>query len=134
MKSFVRIILCGGALAIGTSGLLSAQGNNGWFEQWHKAKFGRVTPLEEARQTAELANVAFREVGAGEAEPPARSWFDEWYRAKFGRSSPAEGARRKAELANTAFREEVVRELAPPTAHWFDQWYRAKFGRPWPGR
>jgi hypothetical protein len=97
MKAFVRNIFFTGSLAIGATGLLAAAANDSWIDQWYKAKSGRSSPMEEARQKAERANTAFREETTREDAPPASSWIDQWYKAKFGRNSPMEEARRKAE-------------------------------------
>jgi hypothetical protein len=97
MKTFVRSILFTGALVMGANGLMAAQGTNSWFEQWYRTKFGRNSPMEEARQKAERANTAFREETTHEVTAPANTWFEQWYKTKFGRSSPREEARQKAE-------------------------------------
>jgi hypothetical protein len=67
MKTFARSILYIGALAIGTNGLMAAQGT----EQWYKAKFGRNSPREEARQRAERENAASKQEITVEVAPPA---------------------------------------------------------------
>lgn len=67
MKTLVRSILLTGALAIGTNGLITAQGS----DQWYKAKSGRSSPMEEARQRAERENTAFREETTREVAAPA---------------------------------------------------------------
>ena len=54
MKTFERNILFIAALAIGTNGLFAVQGT----EEWYKAKFGRNSPREEARQRVERENTA----------------------------------------------------------------------------
>jgi hypothetical protein len=128
MKTFVRSILFTGALAMGANGLMAAPTSNSWIDQWYRAKFGRSSPMEEARQKAARANEAFREEPTSEVAKPANTWFDQWYRAKYGRSSPQEEARQKAERANTAFREEPP-AVAWPANDWLDQWYKAKYGR-----
>lgn len=103
-----------------------AQSPNTWFEQYHKAKYGRYSPMEEARQRAEQANTAFHEEATTKAAPRT-DWVEQYFRAKFGRSSPMEEARQKAEQANTAFHEEVTK--AAPRTDWAEQYFRAKFGR-----
>jgi hypothetical protein len=129
MKTLAKGILFTGVLMMGANGLMASQGSNGWLDQWYRAKYGRSSPAEEARQRAEQANTAFREEVAPESAPRANAWLEQWYRAKFGRSSPMEEARQKAERANTAFREEATREVTAPANTWLDQWYKAKFGR-----
>ena len=128
MKTLMRSILFTGALAIGANGLFAAQASNDWFEQWHRAKYGRSSLVEEARQKAESANTAFRE------EPttirPANTWFEDWYKAKYGHPSPRQEARLKAERESTAFREEPTATRAANT--WLQDWYKAKYGRPYP--
>ena len=128
MKTFVRSILFTGALAMGANGLFAAPASNDWFEQWHRAKYGRSSPAEEARQNAERANTAFREEPT--AARPTNTWFESWYKAKFGRPSPSEEARLKAERASTAFREEP--KATRPANTWLQDWYKAKYGRPYP--
>src|SRR5258708_6757782 len=118
MKTFVRSILFTGALVMGANGLVASEATNSWLEQWYRAKYGRSSPAEEARQRAEQANTAFREESARKAAPPANAWFEQWYKAKFGRNSPMEEALQKAEGANTAFREETTREVTAPANTW----------------
>ena len=129
MRIFIRSILFTGALVMGANSLMASPASKAWLEQWYRAKYGRSSPTEEARQRAERANTAFREEAATEVAHPANPWLEQWYRAKFGRSSPMEEARQKAERANTAFREETTRQVAPPANEWLEQWYKAKFGR-----
>ncbi len=63
---------------------------NSWYEQWYKAKFGRSSPAEEARQKDEKESTAFREEKQLERKPtPRNEWLDQWYRAKYGRPAPA---------------------------------------------
>ena len=108
MKTFVRSILFTSALVMGANGLMAAPASNSWLDQWYKAKYGRSSPMVEARQRAEQANTAFREETTREVAPPrsretrvvtgpANTWLDQWYKAKYGRSSPLEEARRKAD-------------------------------------
>src|SRR5258708_39195002 len=99
MKTFVRSILCVGALALGANGLFGAQVSNSWFEQWHRAKYGRSSPAEEARQKAENANTAFREEPT--AARPRNTWVEDWYKAKDGHPPPRPDARLEAERAGT---------------------------------
>lgn len=96
MKTLVKSILLTGALVIGANGLMAAPASNGWFEQWHKAKFGRSSPIEEARLKAERDNTAYREEVTPKAAPADSSFENRW-RAKYGRSSPLERARLKTE-------------------------------------
>lgn len=129
MKTFVRSLLCVGVLAVGANGLFAAQKST-WFDQWYRAKYGRSSPAEEARQKAENANTAFREEPS--AIRPANTLFEDWYRAKYGHPSPREEARLKAERASTAFREEPASAPTRPANTWFEDWYKAKYGRPSP--
>ena len=92
MKTLMRSILFTGSLAIGANGLFAAQASNDWFEQWHRAKYGRSSPAEEARQNAERANTAFREEPT--ATRPANTWLQDWYKAKYGRPYPLESGRK----------------------------------------
>ena len=62
---------------------------NTWFEQFYKTKFGRFSPIEEARQRKAEENVAFREEPVSKAGSQTAEWFDGWYRLKFGRTPPA---------------------------------------------
>lgn len=133
MKTLVKSILLTGALAIGANGLMAAPASNDWFEQWYKAKYGRSSPIEEARLKAERANTAYREEATPKAVMPANTWFEDFWRAKYGRSSPMEEARLKAERESTAFREEVTPKAAMPANTWRDDFWKAKYGRPFPG-
>lgn len=131
MKPFGRSILFSAALALGAGALSAAPANSDQFEQWHRTKFGRPSPTEEARQKAERANSAFREEVT--PAPTAQEWsnylFDQRFRAKYGRPSPTEEQRLKAERENTAFREEIT-PVAKPTADAFrEEWFKTKFGR-----
>ena len=94
MKTSVRSIMLTAALAIGSNGLMAAPASNTWFEHWYKAKYGRSSPLEEARQRAERA--ALPAQPAPKEVRPANDWFEQWYRAKYGQASPRELARQKA--------------------------------------
>jgi len=132
MKPFVRGMLITGALAMGANGLFAGQFNttsNGWFEQWHKAKFGRNSPAEEARLKADRETTAFREEFTPEVAGPANTWFEQYYRGKYGRNSPAEEARLNAARESTAFREESVPKAAGPANTWVEQYYKGKYGR-----
>jgi hypothetical protein len=126
VKTSARGIMLTGALVIGANGLMASQASNSWLEQWHKAKYGRNTPMEEARQRAERENAALQEETTSEVGP-ANDWFEQWYKAKVGRSSPMVEARLRAERANTPSREAT--KVAQPANDWFQQWHRAKFGR-----
>ena len=128
MKTFVKGILLTGALTMATNGLFAAQANNannGWFEQWHKAKYGRPSPSEEARLKAEGANTAFREEFAPDVGP-ANTWFNDFYRAKYGRPAPNEEATLNAE------REEATPTVARPADTWLRGWHKAKHGHVYP--
>ena len=92
MKTSVRSIMLTAALAIGANGLMAAASNT-WFEQLYKAKYGRSSPLEEARQKAERAVLPAQP--APKAMPPANDWFEQRYHAKYGQASPRELARQK---------------------------------------
>lgn len=73
-----------------------AQSPNTWLEQYHMAKYGRYSPMEEARQQAGRANTAFhQEVTTGAAS--RTDWVERYFRAKLGRSSPTEEAPRQSE-------------------------------------
>ncbi len=109
-----------------------AQTSNSSFEQWYRAKYGRPSPTEEARMTANEANTAYRAETPSHVAEPANTWYEGWYRAKFGRSSPTEEAPIQAEQSNTAYREETAVQVTAPGNNWYEGWYRAKFGRPSP--
>ncbi len=141
MKRLISIPLAGALFA--AAGL--AQPSNMWREQWFKAKYGRYSPTEEARQRADRANAgaAFREdittpnAVRYETAKPANSWQEQWFKAKFGRSSPTEEARQRADQANVgaAHREDTRLQPTPstdstaPVNSWREQWFKAKFGR-----
>lgn len=132
MKRIVSRILLAGVLAIGANGLMAAPaGNDQFFNDWYKKKFGRNTPTEEARLKAERENSAFREETRHVA-PAKQNWIEDHFRAKLGRNTPAEEARLKAERESSAFREEPVRPTAPARS-WSEEWYHKKYGR-YPGK
>jgi len=133
MKTLVRNVLVIGALAMSANGLMAAQASNSWFEQWYKAKYGRSSPTEEARQRAEQANTAYREETTPRIAASANAWLENFWRAKYGRSSPTEEARLRAERESTAYREEVTPKPAMPANTWRDDFWKAKYGRPFPG-
>jgi hypothetical protein len=118
-----------GALTLGATGLIAAPAADTWLEQWYKAKYGRTSPMEEARLKAEAASTAFREDTSAEV-PSLYTLFELQYKAKYGRPSPMEEARWKEEKGDTAFRAETAPEA--PARSWFEQWHRVKFGRPSP--
>jgi hypothetical protein len=142
MKLFTRSILVG-VLAMGATTLMVAQTSeqqdaadrkvtptqaaapaNTWFEGWYRAKFGRLSPTEEARLKAQRANTSYREETPRQVSAPANTWFEGWYRAKFGRPSPTEEARLNAERANTAYRDATPAQAAVPDNSRFEAWYR----------
>jgi len=134
MKTSIKSVLLTCAVALGANALMAAQASqpsNNWVDQLYKAKLGRNSPAEEARQKAERANTAFREEATVEAAGPANPWLEQFYQAKLGRNSPMEESRLRTEGAKTAFREETIREARPANS-WFEQWYKAKFGRSGP--
>jgi len=133
MKTLVRNVLVIGALATSASGLMAAPASNSWFEQWYKAKYGRSSPTEDARQRAEQANTAYREETTPRTATSANTWLENFWRAKYGRSSPIEEARLRAERESTAYREEVTPKPAMPANTWRDDFWKAKYGRPFPG-
>jgi hypothetical protein len=137
VKPSVRSILLTVALVMGANGVMAAQNSSDWFEQWYKAKYGRNSPAEEARQAAERNNTASREEVAPAAAKPANDWFERWYQAKVGRNSRMEELRQRIETENTI--EEAANESAGPVAvhpsavhssnDWRAQLYKAKLGR-----
>jgi hypothetical protein len=63
---------------------------NTWFEDFHRAKYGRSSPAEEARLRAESANTVYREEINPPAAKPANTWRDDFWKAKFGRPFPSD--------------------------------------------
>lgn len=137
MKTVVNSILLTGAMVIGTNGLMAAPMSNDYFEQWFKAKYGRSTPTEEARQNAEARlnaerkSTAFREQVPGHLAPTSVNWIEEHFKAKLGRNTPAVEAQLRLERENSAFRAEPAPEIEPKP--WFEEWHRTKYGR-YPGK
>ena len=105
MKTFVRSFLFTGTLVMGANSLMASQASNSWLDQWYRAKYGRSSPTEEARQRAEQANTADRKKATRIREEttretlaaPANTWLEQRYKAKYGRSSPLEEERRRSE-------------------------------------
>lgn len=126
MKMLVRSALFAGMLLSGASGLMASQTSN-WFNEWYRAKYGRSSPMEKARQKTEQANTAYREEAAPSVARPADIWFESLWKTKYGRNSPIEDARFRAERENVAYREEAAPKAAPNT--WFEDLWRAKYGR-----
>ena len=120
MKTLKQGVLVTGALLMGAANLaaMAAEGGNGWLDHWYQAKFGRNSPMTEARMRAEQANVAYREEVKA---MPANTWFEDFWVAKYGRRSPM------AE-ANAAYREERGK-VAMPANTWFEDFSRMKYGR-----
>lgn len=129
MATFVRCVMCAVVLALGASCLAAEQKSSAAADQLFKAKLGRSSPAEEARNKAEAESTAFREELSAEAA--TRNWKEQYFKAKFGRN-PAQEARQKAEQANTAYREEPTSEAAPAATNWRDEFFKAKYGRPSP--
>ena len=120
-----------GVLLMGANVLLA--GNENFLDQLYKAKFGRLSPMTEARLRAEQANSAYRE----EASPQARipnTWLEDFWRAKYGRPSPMEEARLTAVRESTAFREEPTPKAVEPANTWKDDFWKAKLGRTFPNQ
>ena len=65
----------------------TAQAANLGRDRWFREKYGRATPLTEAREQEELQSTAFR------AEPSSKhseyTWSELRFREKYGRSDPA---------------------------------------------
>src|SRR6266852_3657909 len=97
MKTSANDLLLSAVLVIGANGLMASPASNTWSGEWYRAKFGRSSPLEEARQRAERANTAYREETTSASPSPANDWLEQWHRAKFGRSLTNEDARHKTE-------------------------------------
>jgi hypothetical protein len=120
MKTLKQSVLVTGALLLGAGNLaaLGAQEGNGWVDQWYQAKFGRNSPITEARMRANQANAAYREEVKA---MPANTWFEDFWRAKYGHSSPMA-------QADVAFREETGKAVMPANT-WLEDFSRAKYGR-----
>jgi len=129
MKTFFKRILVAAGLTLGANALLAASTGNDWAEQYFKAKVGRNTPAEEARQRDAQSNVAFREEALFVATP---NWIEQHFKAKMGRYTHGEEARLRELEANTAFREEAPDGFVAPT--WAEQLFKAKLGRDVPGK
>ena len=129
MKTSIRGLLFSAALVIGANGLMASPVSNSWSDELYRAKFGRSSPREEARQRADQANTAYRQETTHKAASPADSSREQFFKAKYGRYSPMEEARQRAERANTAYREETTSATPFPANDWLEQWHRAKFGR-----
>jgi hypothetical protein len=127
MKPLIRSVLFTGVLVIGGNALMAAQPGNSYIDQWYRAKFGRSSPMEEARQRADQANVAYREEATAKTFP-ANTWFEDFWMAKHGRHSPMEEARQRADQANAAYREEATAKVFPANT-WFEDFTKAKYGR-----
>ena len=125
MKNLFMICMTGALLASS----VWAQGSDS--EQYFRAKYGRNSPAEEARQKAAQANSAWRQEALPEVAAPNDSWTEQLFRAKYGRNSPKEEARQDAAQANTAWREEATTKVIPNVS-WPEQFYRAKYGRSLP--
>ena len=98
MKRVIPISLLGAMFAAASL----AQPSNTWLEQWFKAKFGRYTAAEEARQRGQQIETAYREEARSQAAPAPSAYrtnehLEQWYKAKFGRNSPMEEAYRRGE-------------------------------------
>jgi hypothetical protein len=89
MKTFVKCVVAAVVLTLGATGLIAA--DNTYQEDWYKAKHGRISPSEEARQRAEANRSASRqETTKPDSGPAPNDWINDHYRAKYGRSAPYE--------------------------------------------
>jgi hypothetical protein len=129
MRTLKGSLFVAGVLALGMIGPVAAESRT-WAERTYKAKYGRPSPMEEARLQADRASTAFRQGTVSPAEPAGQAWMKQYFKAKHGRNTPAEEARLKAERENTAYREAPAGPPAP--INWVDR-YKAKYGRA-PGR
>ena len=120
MKTLKKGVLVTGALLMGAAnlGAMASQDGNGWLDQWYQAKFGRNSPITEARMRAEQANAVYREEVKA---MPANTWFEDFWLAKYGHASPMA-------QANVVFREETGK-TAMPANTWFEDFSRMKYGR-----
>ena len=129
MKLSVRSLLLTGVLVVAANGVVASQVNNEWLEHWYQAKYGRNSPMEEARKRAARENATFRMEAAPKPARPANDWYERWYKAKFGVSSPMEETRQRITRANAARPEASAPRAARIANDWYEGWYRAKFGR-----
>jgi hypothetical protein len=127
MKPVLRSSIVTAALVLGTNLLLAT--SNDYIEQWHKAKLGRVAPMEEAGINAERANTAYREEARYPSANSADIWHEYFFKAKSGRSSPMEEARLKALGEGTVYREEAAPKPSADANSWQEDFLRAKLGR-----
>ena len=128
MKPFAKAALSVAAL-LGL-GAIVAPAQEGWIDQWYRAKFGRTSPKAEAREKAERDNTAYREEAKAPLPPANHDWQEQFSRAKFGRPTPMTEARQKAERDSTAYRAEPEPAKAPAAKapSWSEQLFRAKWG------
>src|SRR5215216_3202662 len=73
--------------------------SNSWYEQWHLAKFGRNSTMEDGRQTGE--NRCPDIPVSKNLQGSNNSWHTEWGRAKFGHRSITGQVRQSAEGPRT---------------------------------
>ena len=88
MKVFVKCVLATGVLALGATSLAAA--DNDSFEQRYKAKYGRSSPSEEARQRAEEGSSASRQEASTAPNASQNTWVNDHHRGKYGRSTAYE--------------------------------------------
>lgn len=89
MKVFMKSVFAMGVVAFGVTTLAAA--DNDSFEQRYKAKYGRPSPSEEARQRAEEGSSASRqETSATTSTASHNTWINDHHRGKYGRSTAYE--------------------------------------------
>jgi hypothetical protein len=119
MKTLMTICFAG-AMFIATG--RAAQNDAGAEERFHE-KFGRNTPMEEARQQAHKSPGVNSPTPATSLAPRNDSGAEERFREKFGRNTPAEEARQRAATTTN-----LAAPLSTSDAG-FEQRFREKFGR-----
>ena len=125
MNKLVTICFAG-LMFIGTG--RAAQDDAG-AEQRFRAKLGRNTPMEEARQKALKVQAATSPVSAAQGATHDDGGAEQRFRAKHGRNTPAEEARqRAAKGALQANTSNAASPLATSDAG-FEMRFREKFGR-----
>lgn len=128
MKSSIKAIVFAVLVTIGANGLLAAQTSSTWAEQFYRAKHGRPSPTEEARNATTAPSTTLT-ASATVYRPLANenAWLEQWFLDKYGRHTPKVEARlREVALANRATE---LGEASAPVDTRFDNWYRAKYGR-----
>jgi len=129
MKSSLKSVLFTSALAIITINTLFAQSSNVGFEQWHRAKFGRPSPSEQARLNTQPVNAPSANAAAVMSAESANSGFEQRYRMKTGRPTPAIEASLMSQQPGPADSSAAQPAIAVTIDSGFERRYEAKYGR-----